>query len=550
MTAIAPERRRRARGHGVRRASALLLATALALGAAIALRLPGAWRTGNGLNHVSGAWMALAEDLAHGTFYRPVLDPELGYGGTRFFPLVFSLHAALRAAGLQLLAGGYALSLVAGVLAVLGVALFLRRAGLPRPAALAFGLLGFAAFATQHALAAARGVLLPAALDLLGLAALARGPSRGALGAAIALFALAFAGKGTALTAPAAACAWLLHRRERRAAAALALGVWAGVLVVIALSDALSGGRFLAIVLADATGGAVAHDVLLAPLRLFEHFTIADPAAMALVGTAAAATLASAPARLEAARAGRVDARLLPALWLVAAAATVGIVFASPGTGVNHLVELELASALAIGAAWPSRDTAGLVARSLSPVIGALGIAVAIGLAREDARTSRLAELREVAAELPPRAPVLSEDPLLSVVLGERPYVLDTWMLRLAAERDRGLQRPLLEAVEKGEFAAVILFQKLGTPEAELWYRRGDFGLDVVADVERHYRLAATHGRYQVYVPTVAGAPRPAPVARAPEAPGPAPLDAVAPVRAAEASPRRAPRLARRRRRG
>ena len=39
-------------------------ALALALALATALRLPAAWESGNSLNHVSGTWMTLADDLA------------------------------------------------------------------------------------------------------------------------------------------------------------------------------------------------------------------------------------------------------------------------------------------------------------------------------------------------------------------------------------------------------------------------------------------------------------------------------------------------------
>ena len=52
--------------------------------------------------------MTLADDLARGTFYRPLLSPELGFGGTRFFPLAFALHAGLLRLGIPLLFAGYA----------------------------------------------------------------------------------------------------------------------------------------------------------------------------------------------------------------------------------------------------------------------------------------------------------------------------------------------------------------------------------------------------------------------------------------------------------
>ena len=38
------------------------------------------------LDHPSGAWATLADDLLHGTFYRPV-ESALGWGGTRYPPV-------------------------------------------------------------------------------------------------------------------------------------------------------------------------------------------------------------------------------------------------------------------------------------------------------------------------------------------------------------------------------------------------------------------------------------------------------------------------------
>src|ERR1035438_7001751 len=49
------------------------------------------WREGVSLTPTSGTWIALAVDLKHGMFYRPMYG-DLGYGGTRYLPLHFVLH--------------------------------------------------------------------------------------------------------------------------------------------------------------------------------------------------------------------------------------------------------------------------------------------------------------------------------------------------------------------------------------------------------------------------------------------------------------------------
>ncbi|WP_242344996.1 hypothetical protein [Anaeromyxobacter terrae] len=497
-----------------------LLLAAAALGLATAARLPAAWESGNALNHVSGAWMALADDLAHGRFYRPMLDPDVGYGGTRWFPLAFAAHAALRRAGLDLIGAGYALSLATGILSVTAAYLLLRRAGLPRAPGAALAALTLGTFATQYSLSSIRYDLLPVGLGTLGLAALARGPSRRALAAAAFLFALGFAAKPTALTAPAAAVAWLLIRRERRAALTLGAAVAAAMVAVLGLTNAISDGRFFEIVEATAAGGGSVRDLVVAPARLAHEIAVEDPAAIGLLGAAVAAALAGSRGHVRASRRGAARPALLPALWLGAALAALVVVYASPGTGVNHLVEVEVAAALSLGVAWRARGTAGSIARGLAPVTCALGVVVVAGMAREDLGRSRLGELRAVAAALPPGA-LLSEDPLLPLLAGQRPFVLDTWMFRLASERDPALARPLLDGLRRDEFAAVVLFQDLDAPGARRWYDRGNLGLEVVGEVARHYRLAERYGRYHLYLP-IHPAPTEEPVAAAPPGRSPA----------------------------
>jgi hypothetical protein len=493
---------RAGRPHGprVRRAEGVLLALAAALALATVARLPAAWESGNALNHVSGAWITLADDLARGTFYRPLHDASLGYGGTRFFPLVFALHAGLARAGVPLLAAGYALSAAAAALVVAAVYALLRALGLRRPAAAAFGVLALAGFAGQHGAAAIRGDLLPAALSALGLAAVASSRRRGAA-LAILLFGLAFAAKPTSLTAPAAAVAWLALRRERRRAAALALGTAGMAVAVLGATEALSAGRFSALLAACALGGAGLGDALRAPLRLAWHLAVEDPSGLVLVAAAVAATAAAAGALARAARAGPPGSPLaLPALWLAAAGAGILAVFASPGTGANHLVELEVASAVALGAASATPGLAARLSRVAAPLAAGAGLALALATLRADLTSSRLVELRAVTRRLPP-GPVLSEDPLVPLVAGERPILLDPWMLRVASRGDPRLARGLEAELARGEYPAVVLFQDLADPAADAWFAQGNLGLEVVAEIRRAYRRAGAIGRYHLYVP-------------------------------------------------
>src|SRR5262245_6661216 len=72
-------------------------------------RMTRSWPNEAHLSYAEGVWIGLALDTAHGTFYRPLDGPE-GYGGTRYFPLFFSLHAGLIRAGFNAIWSGYVLA--------------------------------------------------------------------------------------------------------------------------------------------------------------------------------------------------------------------------------------------------------------------------------------------------------------------------------------------------------------------------------------------------------------------------------------------------------
>ena len=86
------------------------------------------WTSDAWVNHPAGVLIAMAADLKDGIFYRPLYGPE-GYGGTRYFPLYFVLHALLMKLGVPVLLGAYLLSAAAMVSLLAGVFYLLRGLG-------------------------------------------------------------------------------------------------------------------------------------------------------------------------------------------------------------------------------------------------------------------------------------------------------------------------------------------------------------------------------------------------------------------------------------
>src|SRR6185369_14478690 len=109
----------------------LPLACGVAIATALLLVIPYRIAQGGYLTDVSGAWAALADDFVHGVLYRPVFS-ELGYGGTRYFPLHIVVHGGLAWLGLGLRPAGHLLSLASAVLLVVAGARALQQRGATR----------------------------------------------------------------------------------------------------------------------------------------------------------------------------------------------------------------------------------------------------------------------------------------------------------------------------------------------------------------------------------------------------------------------------------
>src|SRR6478609_2420448 len=116
---------------GVRRANDLLLALSATVVVILsALRADVFWQNEAYLDDASGNWTALARDFAAGVLYRPLQGPD-GYGGSRYFPLHFVLHAAFMKVFGSPIAAGHVMAALAMVLLMGAVYAWLRASGAP-----------------------------------------------------------------------------------------------------------------------------------------------------------------------------------------------------------------------------------------------------------------------------------------------------------------------------------------------------------------------------------------------------------------------------------
>jgi hypothetical protein len=455
--------------------------------------------TGNAFNHVVGTWMTLARDLAQGIFYRPLVDSSIGYGGTRFVPLVFILQGLLIRGGMSVVAAGIVLTGVTALLFLAAVTALLWYRSIRWPLLLALIALTLTAPTIQVAFSAVRGDLLPLTCSVAGLllALKGKGPSWTAFLVPALLFTLAFSGKITEVHGVATAALLFASQRRWHDALGLATLTAVGCAMTLGLIALGSGGRFFSIVSACASGGSGLAAVLAMPERFFHAIWIADR----ITGVSLGVAMVIAVGRRIARQTLAMEDILLPVTITITL-----VIFSSPGTATNHLADLHVASVLMIATLFHGRSLRDSVAdRGGVLAVAAVLVLLLLGCKHTQFHlrymTNRFAAIREVLSTLPPDGrPVLSEDPMVPLLADEPVCLLDAFMARIVAEKNAALAAPLLEDARAHRFRAVVLMRD---PVAahDSWYRKMHFGTRLIDGITAHYRFGHPVGGYVIGLP-------------------------------------------------
>lgn len=181
------------------------------------------------------------------------------------------------------------------------------------------------------------------------------------------------------------------------------------------------------------------------------------------------------------------------------ASMVTAIVLVDPGAFTNHLIDVQVLSLMVIGELWrcTSPRSGGLSLVSAAIVAALLaGSAVAYRQNVEIGSDVRAlvhgAESRDrvprLADSVSANESILSEDPFIPVSRGERPVVLDPFILVSIAKRHPHWRSDLVRRIESVDFDKVILLYP--SESAPLWYSRVHFGEEIIRAVERRYRPA------------------------------------------------------------
>jgi hypothetical protein len=478
----------------LRRASdGLMLGSAVLVVVLTAVRAGVFWRSEAYLDDASGNWTALAKDFASGVLYRPLQGPA-GYGGSRYFPLHFVLHAGLMRF-MDPVSSGFLLSAAALALLAGGVYLLVRRLGGSVILAASCGAFALVAHPSQEALLTIKGDGLAAALNVWGVALVAGGAAGAApLLAAAACFTLAFAAKITAVSGVAAAVLWFWTTGRRRPAVALALATAGGMALVLAFIAIGSHGVAINVLGASASGGATVSDILQAPFTLARQARrVPETLVFIQLGCAALLVLLFQP---------RPHTNLA-AIFFVCVLAVTTVIFASPGTDTNHFLDLHAASIVLVAAWLVTRGLPAVDVGAAALIVAALAASLSLVSGLVHARTEQKRGVIADALRLIPdkTKPILAQNPLVPVEAGQRAYLIDPFLIRVITERQPALAEPLWADFRRQRFGAVVLELDPSSDRAQTLYRTALLGERFLDEMNRYYEPAGHVGTRTIFLP-------------------------------------------------
>jgi hypothetical protein len=451
-----------------------------------------------GIDHVAGTWLALARYVNEGVLY-PALYDGSNFGGTRFMPLQFVLHA-----GLARLTGEYVFSanLLAHTNAAILVTLtFLIARRLSSSSSLALGLVAAVLVTeTGRKMAfAVRGDALPVSLQLVAVELVTR-LSRRTTVAASFLCALAVLSKFSALWGAIAITLWLgAHYRRRLALFVGSLAIFLGS--GLALFELLSRGRMLdnIVELSFAGAGGGIRLALTAPETFIALSKQSADATWLLVPLALIGLVSAFHRR----RLTIYQVSFLIALLIVV------VELSDKGAYRNHLIDFAVLTAILVaeicGTGSVPRNR--LILRSVALVTLIFGIGASFPQERQlvsdavRALAGRGASQPKnpLANEVDANDVLLSEDPFIPVSLGKDPVVLDAFMLLRILRGHPAWEAQLVGRIDDRRFTKIVLLQRLDPVDS--WWQNWDFGPVVSKAIARNYRLMLRVGQYWLYTP-------------------------------------------------
>jgi hypothetical protein len=468
------------------------------------------------LTYGSGVWLSLARDLSGGVLYRDLVG-ELGFGGTRYFPLFFSAIAFVHAVGLSLLASGWLVGSAAAFLLLSGALRLSVIAGAPRLTAAMFAAAVIAPYFVWQTTFEVRADVLSAAFNVWGVALLVpafrreEATRRFRLWPVAGCFMLAIATKITSVGVPLGVLLALILTRRLRLAGRFSAHLGAQLLGFFALVQLLSGGRALRVWSVCLFAGSDATGIMTALLSAGFLTGLANSHLVLVVGAVAIVTLVvmfSVPAPRDA-NAPAVPAIAPASIW-AAASATLALNLSSPGTVPSNQLPEWIAFSLLLPVFLGDKPVA--VRRALAGGIAVLVIWMAgQNFARAAERrpvvtAERMSPRRDVVSRLEEfPAPILSESAVWPILANREVVMPDPFAARIVFRARPEIERQLIDQITQRRYSAILLEFDPLSAEGRRMYGFAHFSMPVIAAIRSYYqphRLTTTE--VFVFVPRTA----------------------------------------------
>ncbi len=414
-----------------------------------------------------GVWTALAYDFSKGIFYRPVFD-DFGYGGTRYLFLFFTLHGILIRIFNDPVLTGFSLVLVSAVSLNLGIYFLFRQLKLQVFLSTAFSILTTVCITYQLLTLEIMGEFLSCALNVFGIVfALKLLKKDSSL--FLILSALGFAGsfltKFSSLMGLTAVCIYLWMHQRSRTMFQLITGTGCLILGALWVSYEVSDGRILSSFMSFGQGPVHWDYFFKFPLWFLMQLG-RDPFFLLLFGFTLYFVFRDQTPLRES----------FPKFYFFIVLGFTLFILTSPGTDYNHMLDLIVACILVLGIQfhkhacspriWNSLFlllTAGLIFTWLPGTISIKKFMQAGG-----GKPTRHTVERVIAGLGKDPEYILSENPLVPILMNQRPVLLDAFALRRLSLTRPEILRDFSQKMENKIFQSVILMDFSGVPESEI----------------------------------------------------------------------------------
>ena len=97
------------------------------------------------------------------------------------------------------------------------------------------------------------------------------------------------------------------------------------------------------------------------------------------------------------------------------------------------------------------------------------------------------------------RGSMVSESPMVPILAGERPVMLDPFAFHVVGLKRPDVARSLVDRIDRAEFACVVLEQDPTSDRGRAWYRNVNLTGDAADAILQRYRLDTVIAGQRIY---------------------------------------------------